>query len=277
MMGGMMNQLSMKRFMMACALALAVAVACSGEVRAQAFTITSTTGLVQEVVGDPGGTAFANAPNSTAGQGLPTALGGWANGPGFAPDPSFGNNQGITGFSNNGAPLIVSLNTATTVRFTWYGKGDSTLQNSFQVDSGSGFVTLWGPHGTGVAYPPTGPVSYDIALPAGPIAFRWITGAPNNVNVANGSNLPHTTNPGFFAGIDPYLASGTFQTVGDAVFMGLTDLPDPGAGDHDYQDLAVRMAAVPEPASIILLGTVGAGFAGYQIVRRRRQRRPAKA
>jgi hypothetical protein len=59
--------------------------------------------------------------------------------------------------------------------------------------------------------------------------------------------------------------------------MGLTDLPDPGAGDHDYQDLAVRMAAVPEPASIILLGTVGAGFAGYQIVRRRRQRRPAKA
>ncbi len=131
-----MNQLSMKRFMMAFAVALAVSVAWSGQVRAQAFTITSTTGLVQEVVGDPGGTAFANAPNSTAGQGLPTALGGWANGPGFAPDPSFSNNQGITGFSNNGAPLIVSLNSATTVRFTWFGKGNSTLQNSFQVDSG---------------------------------------------------------------------------------------------------------------------------------------------
>lgn len=272
-----MNQLSMKRFMMAFAVALAVSVAWSGHVRAQAFTITSTTGLVQEVVGDPGGTAFANAPNSTAGQGLPTALGGWANGPGFAPDPSFSNNQGITGFSNNGAPLIVSLNSATTVRFTWFGKGNSTLQNSFQIDSGSGYVTLWGPHGTGVAYPPTGPVSYDIALPAGLVAFRWITGAPNNVNVDNGSNMNQANLPGFFAGVDPYLATGTFETSSNAVFLGLTDLP--GGGDHDFQDLVVRMAAVPEPASIILLGSVGAGFAGYQIIRhrRRQQRRSAKA
>lgn len=135
-MGEMMNHLSLKRFMMAFAVALAVSAAWAGQIRAQAFTITSTTGLVQEVIGDKGGTAFANAPNSTAGQGLPTANGGWANGPGFAPDPSFFNNLGISGFSNNGAPLIVSLNSATTVRFTWFGKGDSSLQNSFQVDSG---------------------------------------------------------------------------------------------------------------------------------------------
>ncbi|MFO0814663.1 MAG: PEP-CTERM sorting domain-containing protein [Gemmatales bacterium] len=139
-------------------------------------------------------------------------------------------------------------------------------------------MTLWGPHGTGVAYPPTGPVSYDIALPAGVIAFRWITGAPNDVNVDNGSNMNHANLPGFFAGIDPYLATGTFQTVGDAVFLGLTDLP--GTGDHDFQDLGVRLAAVPEPASVFLLGTAGAGFAGYQIVRyrrRRQQRQSAKA
>ena len=254
-----MIQLNLKRFMKAFAVTMALSSLWAGQASATDFTISAT---VQEVIGDAGGTNFANAANSTAGRGLPTALGGWPNGPGFAPDPSFGNNLGISGFKNDGATLTVSLNAATFVRFSWAGKGDSTLLNAFQVDSGAGFQTLWGP------YPPAGPSFFDIFLPAGPIQFRWITG--NSVVVANGSNLNHANSPGFFAGIDPYVATGTFQTTGDAVYLGLTDLP--GTGDHDYQDLGVRLAAVPEPATIVLLGAVGAGFAGYQWVRHRRSR-----
>lgn len=256
-----MNQFIFKRFVMAFAFVVVFTSIAVG----QNFTLSNTT--VQEVIGDPGGTSFGNAANSTAGQGLPTALGGWANGPGFAPDPTFGNNLGISGFSNNGAALTVSLNAAMTVRFSWVGKGDSVLQNSFQVDTGSGFQTLWGPAGTPVAYPPAGPGFYDISLPAGAVQFRWITGTPATVTNGVAGNLTNT--PGFFAGIDPYLATGTFQTSGDVVYVGLTD--QPGGGDHDFQDLGVRLAAVPEPASIAMLSMAGAGFLVYHIVRYRRR------
>lgn len=264
-----MSQLTFRRFMVACAMAWAFTSIAS----AQYFTIAGTT---TEVIGDPGGTSLANPFNSTAGQGLPTNLGGWAVGPGFAPDPTFGNALGISGYKNDAATLTVNLNTAMTVRFTWVGKGDSVLQNSFQVNTGSGFQTLWGPAGTPVAYPPASTVFYDLSLPAGAIAFRWVTG--NNFVVNNGSSDLLSQNPGFFAAVDPYLATGTFQTSSDVVYLGLTDLP--GAGDHDFQDLGVRLSAVPEPASILLLSAAGVGFVGYQVVRRRRRSRspaPAKA
>lgn len=196
----------------------------------------------------------------------------WANAPGFAPDPSFSNNLGITGFKNDSNVLTVILNNPLGIRFTWAGKGDSTLSNSFQVNSGSGFQTLWGPAGTPVAYPPSGPTSYDIVLPAGPIAFRWVTG--NNVVVANGTSNNPATEPHFFAGIDPYLATGTFQTSGNGIYLGLSDLP--ATGDHDFQDLGVYMAAVPEPATVAMIGMVMAGAAGYWGVTRRRRRRATK-
>jgi hypothetical protein len=75
---------------------------------------------------------------------------------------------------------------------------------------------------------------------------------------ASGNPADNSDLPGFFLGVDPYLATGTFQLSGTAVYAGLADLPRPG--DHDYQDMVVRIS-VPEPGSLALLGLALGGLA----------------
>lgn len=68
-------------------------------VPAFSFQATSGTAIQAETIGDPGGSSFSLANGWPAGQGLPTALGGWpTSAPGFAADASFGGNLGITGY-----------------------------------------------------------------------------------------------------------------------------------------------------------------------------------
>ena len=59
--------------------------------------------------------------------------------------------------------------------------------------------------------------------------------------------------PGYMLAVDPYLATGLYQTQGKAVFAGLTDRPREYANgvllDHDYQDMGVRISVMhPNPA-----------------------------
>jgi len=95
------------------------------------FQATSGTTTQQEAIGDPGGTSYTLANGWPAGQGLPTALGGWpTSAAGFAPDVSFGNNPGISGYHT----ANLYLSESAYVQFEFLGKGDAVYQNQFKVN-----------------------------------------------------------------------------------------------------------------------------------------------
>jgi hypothetical protein len=97
---------------------------------------------------------------------------------------------------------------------------------------------------------------YTFDLPAGFVPFQFRTGLGiilDNTGAGLGNPDPHSQNqPGYFLGMDPYLATGTYQAAGSAFYAALSDLP--ASGDHDFQDMGVRISVVPEPA------TYGAGL-----------------
>jgi hypothetical protein len=243
------------------------------------LTIVNALAGNKEVTGDPGGTSFPwvnGAPGG--GPGVPSAGAGWPGGAGFAPDPSFGNALGTSGW--HGAYLQVSKPTDLT--FQYMGKGDSSLGNAFEVFTGGNWLSIFNaqtaPCGAAGAAPVTPTctpganqrtfsfTAADLTASGGYVPFRYVTG--NGVNVTNnGSGNPDDVaqSPGYFLGVDPYLATGTFQTSGSAVYAGLTDLPSPG--DHDYQDFGVRISVVPEPES---MGLLGLAVIGLMVTRRRR-------
>ena len=242
-----------------------------------------------EAIGDPGGTLYTNGPTpgASAGPGMPTDLGGWPNTtppagypPGFAPDPSFNNAYGISGWDAS----YLNLTQDSNVTFQFMGKGNATNHNVFQVDLGAGFVTIWDSWGDGVRAPlngtcgMSGPTSPDCSFPgsqvtkfftAGLIPFQFINLDTLDAAINDGTNNPSpdkTNHAGYFLGMDPYLASGAFDNTGRVTYAGFTDMPVGTGGDHDYEDLIVRMS-VPEPGSIFLLG---AGLLGLSGMRKRK-------
>jgi len=225
----------------------------------------------QEAIGDPGGSGypFAGSTGAAAQAGMPTAVGGWpAAAPGFAPDPSFGNNMGISGYDGS----YLRLNQAGNVTFQFMGKGNAADTNLFEisVDGGATWLTKWNnqsaTNGTCAVGAPftSGPTDVQCNTPgssftqffnAGLIDFRFVNTTHPATATNDGVHNPKDTAAGYFLGIDPYLAGGAFETIGSVVYAGFTDLPCTGpACDHDYQDLGVRISTVPEPGSILLLG-----------------------
>ncbi len=258
-----------------------VAMGAAGVANASALLqIVGATANNQEVIGDPGGTAYPYAGGPGPGAGVPSSAWTPPPGPGFAPDPSFGNVLGTSGYHSSYLNLTESAN----VTFQFMGGGNSSLQNHFWLNPGTGYIDLFQDSHGGVTNPcpvlpgataptcdklvggPLGQNQYTFFLSAGLIAFQFITGAPNNVildnlGVGNGNPDPHdlTKNlPGYFLGVDPYLATGQFDTSGRVVYAGLSDLP--ASGDHDFQDMGVRVS-VPEPGSIFLIGIGMVGLA----------------
>ena len=142
------------------------------------------------------------------------------------------------------------------------------------MNTGSGYQTVFtgGTSGQGA--------SITIDLPAGTIPFRYVTGPDpahpeGPFTTTNGVNAS-AAGAHFFLGVDPYLASGTYQTSGTSVFVGLTDRPHGSGEDHDFQDLTILVQAaplvVPEPATATTaLFLIGAGCVG--VIRRRLQAR----
>lgn len=247
---------------------------------ANSLTIVDTAGIaVAENIGDPGGTHYPSVPTpgASAGSGLPTALGGWPIDTGFGPDPSFPPGGGALGIAGwDGAYL--ALEHAGDVTFQNLGHGDATNHDIFQVFTAGSWLTIFDNTTspvTGASGTPT-PLytdalgsSYTAFFGAGLIPFRFENLTTPGSAVNDGINNPRAedgVSPGYFLGIDPYLSNTVYPSVdhtGAAAFAGFTDLKGPG--DHDYEDLVVRVS-VPEPGSLMLLML---GLLGFGALRRR--------
>ncbi len=251
-------------------------------------------GTNQESIGDPGGTAYPSTASATPGpgSGLPTVLGGWPSTSSFVPD-SVGYNfpsgctggvggdctAGISGFDGS----YLNLTEPGTVTFQYMGKGDAVNHNQFQIslDGGATWVTIfdnWGANGTcGASGSPTPVIDCSYAgssasynFPAGLIPFRFVdlTNGLSSINDGTNNLKDIPSQPGYILGVDPYLASGPYNTTGQVVYAGFTDRPQDI--DHDYEDLIVRMTVSGRPTStsiptlsewgmILLAGILGLG------------------
>ncbi len=253
----------------------------------------------REWTGDPGGSVYPWPGGPGPGAGVPwqerdtagNISGGWPTGPGMEADPSFPPNWGTSGYHGS----YLWLTEDAWVKFQFMGAGNSTLRNNFYLDwnydgdyddPGEHLFTDDNGDGTGTPPCPVTPAGatrpscdqggggypvqneYKFYLRAGAIPFAYLTGRGvllENDGTGLGNPDQGANQPGYFLGCDPYLVTGVHQTeCRHSAYAGLSDLPvgDHGSGDHDYQDMGVRIS-VPEPGSLALLGLglFGVGFA----------------
>ncbi len=273
------------RKLIATALA-AVALSASGLAAAEAtLTITNTSPSRTEETGDPGASVFPWT-NGTigVGPGVPwqvrdaqnNVTSGWPTGPGMALDPVFMPNWGTAGWLG----AYLNLDADSHVRFQYMGKGDSIFLNIFEVYVGGVWTMLFstdiapcGASGAAPTQPVCTPGVNEFVFPfqAGLLPFRYVTG-PGIILTNDGLSNPVNTliGPGYFVGLDPYLAPGPYQNTGTVAYVALTDQLD--VYDRDFQDLGVRVSTVPEPGTMALI-CVALGALGVPGLRARRRNR----
>jgi hypothetical protein len=188
--------------------------------------------------------------------------------------PPWGVPLGLTGYSSIGAttgsPNLVL--TAGTYQFTYLGKGNASDHNTFVVSGPGGFT-------------------FDNRTTALGTTFRYTVGGTGDLlftysNLTQGTSIADSAassntidyalymagSHGCGASTNPLCLGGTPLTgPGTTAYIGLADRPFTG-GDHDFQDLGVKVASVPEPLTWALMIM---GFGGVGAMLRSPRRRQA--
>ena len=137
----------------------------------------------------------------------------------------------------------------------WVGANEATAETAGHV-----FCTQLGDASCGGSASQPGQ-SFTVNLPAGDIPFGFTFGSTHSSVLLNDD--VNNAIGAYLATIGPVALTGTPSPAnagpGDVAYLGLSDSPYPA--DADFQDLVVTVTAVPEPASIALLGSALFGMA----------------
>ena len=186
--------------------------------------------------------------------------------PGYLPANGNTNATSPDGYHNG----IVTL-TAGTYSLQYWGSGNSSFNNTFTLNAGSGYSILSagttivsiGPGGNG-GFTAT-PLILAVTAPSATLNFTFSTTGTPACTVSSGSSDISACD--YIAGVDGVPVAGSSST-GNVGYLGFADRAE--AVDIDHQDLTIRITQVPEPAS---LGLLGLGLAGLGLARRRRANR----
>ena len=179
-----------------------------------------------------GNTARTDTWRTETGQSMPTGTAGYIDGTLIAAS------AGIYTFTYGGGGLVAGDtghgNDVYTNEF-WVGSSESAA-----VAAGHIFCTLPGDPSCNNAATAVG-TQFSISLPAGPIPFGFTFGPTTSNVLLNGGQNDL---------IGAYLAqmgAGTTASIGPGTvaYLGLTDRPYPG--DHDFEDLVVRVSTTSQP------------------------------
>jgi hypothetical protein len=131
--------------------------------------------------------------------------------------------------------------------FTYLGNGDAGDHDTFTITVGPNVIHWNDAVGTSFTY----------SVGAGGVVPFVYTNLTTGQSIADGDVSPNQK-----------LAYGLFGVSPGLAYIGLTDLPYPG--DHDFQDLGIKVSAIPEPATwaLMLLGFSGLGYAAFRCAKR---------
>ena len=152
----------------------------------------------------------------------------------------------ISGGVGDGQTAPDLVLTPGTYRFTYVGHGDAVDHDTFTV--GANTIHWYDPIGANFVYTVTA---------AGDLPFAY-------ANLTTGYSISDSA----FSPIQNLAYGLFFGPKPGIAYIGLTDLPYPG--DHDFQDLGIRISIPESPTwAMMLVGFAGLGYAAFHRARAR--------